>query len=167
MRGLYGDGGFHLVSYVWTYDTKWSWYHMIWYHMIKKLQSVSLYLVINDSDLTFPDHTITPLQQNTLSFITKSKINQIKDFLFGVYVLLPSSRKAGSSLRCLQPGPSHWRPHKSWFERVLTRKEETCQKRGIESGGGNVAARLFKCYVWLSLPIRWQLNFNINMIILK
>lgn len=92
----------------------------------------------------------------------------MKDFLFGMYVLLPSSRKAGGSVRCVEPGPSHRRPHKSWFERVLTREEETCQKRGLESWeAGYVAARLFKCYILLSLPIRWQLNFNINMIILK
>lgn len=149
--GVFGEGGgYHLVLNAWTFCNQ---FYICGYKWL----------------LNWLFQTI-PSQRNTLFFFFyyKKRSDQIKDFLFAVFMLLPPSRKVGSSLRCLQLGLSHWRPHKSWFERVLTRKEETCQKRGLESWeGGNVAARLFKCYVWLSLPIRWQLNFNINMIILK
>lgn len=108
----------------------------------------------------------TNLQQNTL-FYSNSEERGRKKWLFvkerqGVYVaLLPSSRKAGGSHRGSQPGSTLEGPHKSWFEQGAN------QRRRGTSRKGRGAVSLLKCYVWLSLPIRWQLNFNINMIILK
>lgn len=128
----------------------------------------SLSLVIND----FRFDVSSPQTYNkTGSFIQTAKKRRRKKRLFvkerqGVYVaLLPSSRKAGGSRRGSQPGSTLEGPHKSWFELGANQKRRDTSREERRGGGGAVS--LLKCYVWLSLPIRWQLNFNINMIILK
>lgn len=90
-------------------------------------------------------------------FYSKAKNRKNERLVQLVHVPLPSCRKAGGSRRhCQLGGGGGTDPHKSWFEQSDKPEEEK-----------DDGCRPSECYVWLSLPIRWQLNFNINMIILK
>lgn len=114
----------------------------------------------------------TTLQQNTISFIQTAKKWKGKKWL-----LLKNDRACmlccshQAERRAAVEGARSRAP--LWkalinpdLSGALTRGGAARQQRRLETRRG-VAARFLKCCVWLSLPIRWQLNFNINMIILK